>query len=80
MTAKEELTMYAKNHRWAFDELVVDQKMQEANRLCSEANVQPMFEYLKTAMGDARAVLGALRWLVTTQKRRLKSLNLRGQR
>ena len=73
----KELQALARNHRWAFDELVVDAKMQEANRLCSDPSVKPMFDYLRSVHGDAIAVISQLRYIVQYQKTRAKSLLLK---
>ena len=78
MTPQEELKILVKNSRWAFDELVVDQKMQEANGLCSERSAGPMFLYLRECLGSTAAVLGALKCVIRDHNgRRLKSLSLR---
>jgi hypothetical protein len=57
---KAELQVIARKHRWAFEDLAYDQKMQELNRLESEGT-KALFRYLKGAYGSGRAVLQALR-------------------
>jgi len=72
----EELKVLFRRHRWAFEEMVYDQKTQEANTLASGGG-NAMFAYLKDCFGTSDAVLESLRDMVVRQKRRLKSLHMR---
>jgi hypothetical protein len=53
-----DLKLYAVKHRWAFEELVLDQKATEWNLLCSSPHKE-QWAYLKDKLGG-RAALQAL--------------------
>lgn len=68
------LKALAKHSRWAFEELVIDQKMQEANRLCS-GTTTGMYQYLLTVFGSKDELAGAVA-AIAKQRRPYKSLVL----
>lgn len=80
MTEKEagEIKHIARFHRWALEELTVDQKMQEANRLLSATSSNEMFQYLRGQFGSAKSVLIQARYLIMEQRERRKTLNMDG--
>lgn len=71
----QRLKEIARNHRWAFEELVLDQKMVEANDLCN-GDATGMLRFLLTKLRTKQAVLAHLHLLVVEQRRPLKSLAL----
>jgi hypothetical protein len=66
--------MIAKRGRWAFEELVIDKKMIEANDLCN-GDVKGMYRYLLNELGSAQAVVSHLEAMLL-HRRPLKSLVL----
>ena len=58
MTIKSELRQIGKLHRWAFEELVFDQLMQEINRVGS-SGTKRVREYLTAAYGSPERLLAA---------------------
>jgi hypothetical protein len=73
VTAGDELRDYAAHHEWAFEELVMSEKMLEHNQL-SNGGTKAMFEYLKDCYGSGGAVLKALRHIIKEQRERRKTL------
>lgn len=73
MSRAENLRALFKRHRWAVDELVYDQKLQEANDLVNGTN-QPCFQYLCSRLGSATAVESSLRSLMHLQDGPRKAL------
>lgn len=69
----QELKVIVRKHRWAVEEMVLDQKMQEANTLMSGAP-NAMYAYLVEKFGDGMSVLSCLRHLVIVQRGRRKTL------
>lgn len=80
LTVKEmqALKILARNHRWALEELVADQKDQEANLLIS-GNLGGMYDYLRAQFGFGRAVLIQARTLLFYQRDRRKTLRMRSR-
>ena len=76
MSPMEELRDLAKHAEWAFEELVVDQKMQEANRIMG-SGVNGCWKYLKEQFGSGKSALKELRILVRTQNGRRKTIGMK---
>lgn len=59
---------------WLFEEMLYEQKRQEARELWGSLGT--MYRYLKACYGSTAEVLRSLRWIVTVQGRRAKTLCL----
>lgn len=72
---QEALKTTFRKHRWTLEELVIDQKMQEANRLIS-GDANAMYSYLRECFGSGLSVLVHARSLLRDQRERRKTLGI----
>lgn len=85
MTARnkvETLKQMLRGCRWAFDEMVYDQKMQEANRLVSDRDPKAMLKYLAEKFGSLDTVMRVVQGVAVRQERArtlAKSKHLNGE-
>jgi len=77
LTPKEAdaLKTLIRSHRWALEELVMDQKMQEVNGLFNGAP-KGMIAYLVSKFGSVRSVILNAKDLIRWQRGRAKTLNM----
>jgi hypothetical protein len=76
MSRAENLKALFKRYRWTVEELVYDQKLQEATELVNGTN-QPIFQYLCSRLGSAAAVEAAIRSMMHLQAGPRKALAVR---
>lgn len=68
-----ELKTIFHKHVWVIEEMIMDFKMQEVNRLVS-GNANGMFTYLRDQLGSGESVLGTARDLIIRQRARRKTI------
>lgn len=76
MSDVEDIKGIFKRYRWAVDELVYDQKLQEATELSNGKN-QLCYDYLLRRYGSTREVVAMLKALIRLQDGPRKALAAR---